>query len=102
MVVSWDAVKYAEGYQVYRSYSSGGTYSLVAENVTSISWIDKAPLAGNNYYRIKAVGHGLTSGYSNTTNVLKYALDAPINAKAIASTSTTQRNFFMLIPPLAE
>ena len=93
VVVSWDAVKYAEGYQVYRSYSSGGTYSLVAENVTSISWIDKAPLAGNNYYRIKAVGHGLTSGYSNTTNVLQYALDAPMNAKA----ELDDANFYIVV-----
>ena len=93
VVVSWDAVKYAEGYQVYRSYSSGGTYSLVAENVTSISWIDKAPLAGNNYYRIKAVGHGLTSGYSNTTNVLQYALDAPMNSKA----ELDDANFYIVV-----
>ena len=63
--VSWDAVRHAEYYQVYRSSSESGTYTLVADNITSTSWIDTAPL-GKNYYRIKAIGHGLTSEYSNT------------------------------------
>ena len=83
IVVSWDVVKNAESYQVYRSSSSGGTYSPVADKVVSTSWTDQAPLSGNNYYRIKAMGHGLTSGNSNTTNVVEYKLDAPANAKVV-------------------
>ena len=82
VVVSWDTVRHAEKYQVYRSSKSGGTYSLIVEDVASTSWTDKTPLAGSNYYRVKAIGYGLTSGYSNTTDVINYALDAPTNAKA--------------------
>ena len=83
VIVSWDAVKHAESYQVYRSNSSSGSYTLVADDLGSTSWTDNAPLAGNNYYRVKAIGHGLTSGNSNTTDVLKYALDTPTNAKVV-------------------
>ena len=67
--VSWDAVRHAEYYQVYRSNSESGTYTLVADNITSTSWIDTAPLSVN-YYRIKSIGHGLTSEYSNTAKAI--------------------------------
>lgn len=82
MVVSWNAVRHAESYQVYRSNKNDNGYTLAAENITSTSWTDKNPLSGYNYYRIKALGHGLTSSESNTTNVVNYVLDAPANAKA--------------------
>ena len=81
IVVSWDAVKHAESYQVYRSGSSNGSYTLVADKVTSTTWTDRAPLSGSNYYRIKAIGHGQSSDYSQT--YLNYALDAPTNVKAV-------------------
>lgn len=65
--VTWDAVKHAEKYEVYRSSSSGGTYQLVAENIISTNWTDESPLEGNNYYRLYAIGHGLKSSASQTS-----------------------------------
>ena len=65
--VTWDAVKHAESYDVYRSSSSSSGFTKVAEGVTSTSWTDEKPLNGNNYYRVYAVGHGLTSSAGSTS-----------------------------------
>ena len=78
IVVSWDAVRHAEGYQVYRSGSSSGSYVLVADDITSTTWTDTAPLS-SNYYRVKTLGHGLTSGYSNTTDAIIIDLSGSID-----------------------
>ena len=55
--VTWDAVKYAESYDVYRN----GT--LIQEDVRATSWTDNSPIR-NNVYTIKAKGHGLKSELS--------------------------------------
>ena len=65
--LSWDAVKHAESYDVYRSSNSSSGYTKVADGVTSTSWTDEKPLNGNNYYRVYAVGHGLTSSAGSTS-----------------------------------
>lgn len=65
--VTWDAVKHAESYDVYRSSNSSSGYTKVADGVTSTSWVDEKPLNGNNYYRVYAVGHGLTSSAGSTS-----------------------------------
>ena len=83
--VKWDPVKYAEYYQVYRSssnYSSSYYYSLIADNVTSTSYVDLSPLSGSNYYRIRAVGHGMTSSDSNTSGQISNQMSVPTNVVA--------------------
>ena len=80
--VSWDAVKYAESYNVYRSSSYNGTYSLVAEGVTSTTWTDDSPLKGDNYYKVRAVGYGFTS-YESSYASVTVSLSAPTNVKAV-------------------
>ena len=80
--VSWDAVKYAECYNVYRSKSSNSGFTKVADSVLVTNWRDESPLSGSNYYRIYAMGHGLTSDASTTSDVVKYELAAPNNVKA--------------------
>ena len=80
--VCWNAVRNAEHYEIYRSDSSTGTFTKVAENVTGTFWIDESPLSGNNYYKVLAVGHGLTSDESRVTEAVNYTLDAPENVVA--------------------
>ena len=80
--VSWDSVKHAESYVVYRSNKSTSGFTMVAEGISATSWNDATPLVGNNYYRVYAVGHGLTSPASNTTPVVNYCLAAPTNVTA--------------------
>ena len=79
--ISWDAVKHSESYSVYRSSSSSSGFTKVAEGITSTTWDDVTPLAGNNYYRVYAAGHGATSPASQTVYA-NYALDAPQNVTA--------------------
>ncbi len=87
IVVSWTASQYAQSYTVYRSSSSSGTYSMIAENVTSTSWTDSSPLSGYNYYKVGASGYGLTSSQSSQTS-LNFTLAAPTDLSA----SMTERN----------
>ena len=47
--LSWDAIKYAVGYKVYRASSSGGTYKLLAE-ISDLSYTDTTATAGKKYY----------------------------------------------------
>ena len=67
--VSWDTVKYAEFYSV-RSGSPTSGFIKVADNLTVSFWRDEHPLQGNNYYRVCALGHGLSSSESSTSNVV--------------------------------
>ena len=78
ITVTWDAVKIAEKYQVYRSNSSYSNYELVADNVTTNSWIDRSPLSGDNYYRVRAIGHELESSDSETSGV-NLSMPTPTN-----------------------
>ena len=80
--VTWDAVKFAEYYKIYRSSSSSGSYSLVADSVKSSSWKDKQPLSGNNYYHVLAVAYGQLGSYA-TSNVARYEMPAPQNVSAV-------------------
>lgn len=77
--VVWDGVKGAEMYDVYRSSNSSNGFSKVATGVTKTMWEDKSPLSGNNYYRVCAVGHGISSIESAPSAVVTYKLDAPTN-----------------------
>lgn len=85
--VSWSAVKYGQCYNIYRHGSSGGTYELIAENVTSTSWTDNHPLEGYNYYKVTALGYGYTSNPSPYVSV-NAKIDAPTNVRAILDDNT--------------
>jgi fructan beta-fructosidase len=53
--LSWNAVATASGYNVKRAAVSGGPYTTVASNVTSLSFQDTGPAAAIYYYVISAV-----------------------------------------------
>ena len=80
--ISWDAVKYAQSYKIYRSSSSSGTYGLMAENITATTWTDNSPLSGSNYYKICAMNRNITSSQSSYASVSNVKLEAPTNVKA--------------------
>ena len=83
IIVSWDSVKYANSYSVYRSSNSSSNFIKVADGITSTKWLDSAPLQGNNYYRIYAISNGMTSAPSSTSNVVKFELETPQNVTAV-------------------
>ena len=70
--VTWDAVKYAESYTIFRSTNASSGFSVVAEGVTSTSWTDTPNNYGFFYYKVYAVGHGLTSAASDVSNIVSY------------------------------
>lgn len=63
--LSWQAVAGATGYQVFRSYLSGGGYALIAE-VSGATYTDLAVTNGAHYYYVvKAVMNGMVSAASD-------------------------------------
>ncbi|MBP5258643.1 MAG: hypothetical protein J6Z41_07920, partial [Prevotella sp.] len=70
--LTWDRVRFAESYDVYRSSSSySSDFSLIASDVTTLYWSDESPLEGISYYKIVAKGHGMTSAMSNAVMARK-------------------------------
>lgn len=81
IVVSWNPVENATGYEVWRSVgSSSGTYSLIATTANT-SYTD-SPERGWNYYKIKATNSNYTSGFSEMTGGMSSGTDPePDNTK---------------------
>ena len=76
-----------KGYNVYRSSSANGTYSLVnSAPITGTSFLDTAVSPGAvNYYKVSAVD---ASGESKGTGAAALAVPAaPTNLTAAASTA---------------
>ncbi|MEQ1896439.1 MAG: S8 family serine peptidase [Vicinamibacterales bacterium] len=63
--LSWNASSGADSYNVLRSTTSGGPYTLVAPGVVATSSVDTVPAAGTYYYVVQAVDGINTSASSN-------------------------------------
>ncbi len=56
--LTWTEALGAKTYQVFRSASIGGPFSLIAQNLTSSEFIDPSPLVGqSSFYQIVAVNN---------------------------------------------
>ncbi len=63
--VYWDAVDYALTYNLYRSSSANGTYTLIKSGLKATDYIDVNVQAGSAYYyKVVAVGELVKSPYS--------------------------------------
>ena len=91
--ISWDSVKYAKSYSVYRCNLSYGEFVLLAEGITSTSWRDEQPLNGRNYYKVSASGYGLTSSLSAAVKVANYTNTGKIVINTIISDGNIQPIF---------
>lgn len=71
------------GFEVYRSTSRDGTYSLIATTAANATTYTNTGLAENTvyYYRVRAVASTLYSGYTNiaTGSTLAYAVNINFN-----------------------
>ena len=65
ILISWSPVPDATSYKVFRSSSSGGSYSQIGSSTSSTSMYDNNPLSGSNYYKVKAVNSAGESSYSS-------------------------------------
>ena len=63
--ISWNSVSNATSYKVYRSSSSGGSYSQLGSATSNTYKYDDSPLSGYNYYKVKAVNSAGESSYSS-------------------------------------
>jgi len=92
ITTSWSAIAGASGYEVWRSTSSTGTYSLI-KTTTSSNFKNTSLVTGKTYYfKVRAyivVGNvKVYSSFSPITNS-KPTLGVPINFKAIRTSKTS-------------
>ena len=86
--VSWEAVTYADKYQVYRKAEGESAYQLTA-TVASTSYTDKKVESGKKYtYCVKAVNSVGNSGNSNELS-LYAVLSAPSGVSCTAKSATS-------------
>ncbi|MFZ5644512.1 MAG: hypothetical protein ACOY46_13060 [Bacillota bacterium] len=66
VVLNWDAVANATGYNVKRATTSGGPYTTIATNVSGTTYTDASVTNGTTYYYVvTAIVNGVESGNSN-------------------------------------
>lgn len=63
ITITWDEIEGAT-YDVYRS-SDNSNFSLLATDITETTYTDVHPIAGANYYKVKAVIDGVSTGFSS-------------------------------------
>jgi glucuronoarabinoxylan endo-1,4-beta-xylanase len=66
---NWNVVTIATSYNVYRSTTNGGPYTLLAPNVVSTTYLDSGVPAGVYYYVVTAVNSAGESPKSNQATV---------------------------------
>lgn len=75
--LSWNAVTGATGYKVYRSTTSGGTFTEFASPTTN-SYTDSPLTNGTTYYyRVTAIVNGVESAPSNVVSATPNAIIPP-------------------------
>lgn len=65
ITLKWNESVSVDSFNVYRSVLCGGGYIKIGTS-TGTSYVDSAPVIGNNCYVVTAVKSGLESSYSNT------------------------------------
>jgi len=95
ITVSWSAVSGATSYVVYRSTSSGGTYSQVG-TATGTSYTDTGLTANTYYYyRVAAVnagGTGAQSGYISPRTLPSGMVIPPLSSTQLSANQFTDGN----------
>ncbi|WP_240654938.1 SUMF1/EgtB/PvdO family nonheme iron enzyme [Pseudoalteromonas rubra] len=93
-MLSWDSSKEADifGYRVYRNYSAGSMFELIADNVIDTQFID-ANASPNIYeYAVVAVRRNLQSNYSNLVKTQGKTLTVPGRIEAEYAHAVTGAN----------
>ncbi len=88
VTLTWDASSSANSYNVYRSATSDGLYSPIANNVATTSHTDTGLTGGTTYYYVvTAVNSFGESGYSNEASAMPPS--APDFSMTLANSSQT-------------
>ncbi len=81
--LSWEAVKYADGYEVYRADSQSGQYSLIKTNTAggAVSYEDTNVIAGQTYfYKVNAY---VKQGADNLRGVQSGVVSATVGGNVV-------------------
>jgi hypothetical protein len=89
--LNWNASTGATGYNIYRSTTNGGPYSVIAWGMTTTNYTDNnfTNNATTYYYVVTAVNPGDESAHSTQVNVVPFAV--PV----ISSLSVNDGNFMI-------
>ncbi|MFV0364071.1 MAG: hypothetical protein ACK5LL_13460 [Suipraeoptans sp.] len=89
--VNWSAAANADSYKLYRSTAANGTYTQIGGTLTSTKYTDAdCKPATTYYYKVKAVGQGIESGFVGPANATTWkTLGLPSNITATATGTTT-------------
>jgi hypothetical protein len=80
--LNWNAAPNANGYNLKRSLTSGGAYSLIATNLPALMFTDSGLLNGTNYYYVATATNSVgESGNSDQISV------RPVSAVAVPLTA---------------
>ena len=88
--LSWTVDSDVSDYRIYKSASSGGSYSLLA-TVKSSPYYDNDPIEGYNYYKVSAV-NSAGEGAKSVAVSCKYEAPAPEASKPSAPTGLSAEN----------
>ena len=79
--ITWSAVSGATRYYLYRSTSSGGTYTLIDGDIFALSYRDNSGLSANTeyYYQLEACNSVGCSGLSPEVSVITQSPPPPID-----------------------
>ncbi|MEA4848951.1 MAG: kelch repeat-containing protein [Clostridiaceae bacterium] len=92
--LAWGAVTGATSYNVYRSTTSGGTYTQLATGVTGTAYTDSTVTNGTTYYYVvTAVFSGEESSYSNEASATPEAAEAGYAILLIYMTDGTLKEY---------
>lgn len=78
--LNWTGHSEASSYKIYRSTISGGPYSLIAQSVTDVTYMDNSVTDGFTYYYVvSAIYDEGESNYSNEASVTLQSSEEPID-----------------------
>lgn len=87
--LTWGEVTDATSYNIYRSLTENGTYTLIA-NVTTTTYIDTGLIQNTTYYyRVEAINETESGTLTAPVNATTTAIEAPSNVTATETTATS-------------
>ena len=101
--LSWAAAAGATGYSIERSSSGSGIWTQVGTTAWGVTtYADTGLAAGTTYdYRVRAIGGGLTSAYSNTAAGATISIVTAPTVGSVSTTTPPATTVVTVIPPAA-
>lgn len=86
VVLNWSASLNANGYNLKRSLTTGGPYTLIASNLTALAFTNSGLLNGTNYFYVATATNSISES-GNSVQVSARPTSAAVTALALSSGS---------------